>query len=272
MNRWWIIVGLLGATALVQAACSGETETETSSGGNGGEGMTTTTPQGGMGTGGVNTGGSPIVCNSPADMPYTTVPDGGECDLLQNDCASGSGCEVVSDGNDSFTTACIPGAGLKEAGADCSSKNECKPGMNCIFNQFCSPVCCRDGGNAPCGAGTCDISQTDGAFETYFCSYLTLCDLFEPTQCDSGADGKCYPYLGAGYSVCAPGGGAADGDPCININDCETDSICVPGTKICHHACYIMGGAGLNPGEGGCPMGETCNFVNSGLDNIGACG
>jgi hypothetical protein len=262
--KFWLSLGIACGAAFAQAAC-GDAETETNATGAGG--TTTTMPStGGMGAGGMGTGGTPIVCGSA----YTTIPATGPCDLLQQDCPPGNGCVPVSDGAGDYTTTCVPGAGLKEAGQDCASNGECKPGLECIFNQFCSPVCCPDQNNEPCGAGICNVTLELGPHTTYYCSYLSTCDLFDPMQCDNGADGNCYVFLGMGYAVCAPGGGTADGENCGSLNDCETNSVCYQGA--CHYGCLIDNFMNLTPGEGGCPAATpTCSDVGSGITNIGVC-
>ena len=172
----------MGVAGLTAAACSDETEGETDgSGGDGAGGATTTTPTTAGGTGG--TPDIPIECPSG---DYTTIPTVGECDLLQNDCPPGFGCEPVTDGD--WTTGCVAGNGLKGPGQPCVSAGDCKPGSECVFD-VCAPVCCPDN-DEPCEGGLCNVVNQFGDYLVRYCSYLAQCDLFDPNQCDDGVLGR----------------------------------------------------------------------------------
>jgi len=254
---------LMGVAGLTAAACSDETEGETDgSGGDGAGGATTTTPTTAGGTGG--TPDIPIECPSG---DYTTIPTVGECDLLQNDCPPGFGCEPVTDGD--WTTGCVAGNGLKGPGQPCVSAGDCKPGSECVFD-VCAPVCCPDN-DEPCEGGLCNVVNQFGDYLVRYCSYLAQCDLFDPNQCDDGVLGNCYPS-GMGYAICAPASATqvGDGEACENLNDCLTNMWCSGGTT-CRYTCLIDGSSTV-AGEGGCPAGQTCNpNPQFGIDGVGLC-
>ncbi len=196
---------------------------------------------------------------------YTTIPTGA-CDMLKQDCPVGYGCEAVP-GNGGYTTDCVLNTAVKGAGDPCVSHNSCRAGLYCVFNK-CSPVCCPSS-NEPCGVGgLCNVDTPFGAFRAQTCSYLESCTLFTD---DCGDSANCYPLMDDGNSVCAPlsGGTVGEGQSCGAINECDNSMVCSGGT--CRWACYLDG-AGLAPGAGGCPMGQSC--VMTGLNppqNVGVC-
>ncbi len=248
------------AMLLAQGACGGDDE---GSGGSGGTSTTTTTTTTTTMTTTSGTGGTPITCTAT----YSEVP-AGECDLLQQDCPIGTGCVPVQNGAD-WTTACMPGAGLKQAGQDCTGTTQCAPGLECIFAK-CSPVCCPDTNMAPCEGGLCNVVLDYGAYEVQYCSYLELCELFDPSTCNNGLDGYCYPLFGMGYAACAPPvNPVGDLEPCTSLNQCPNNSVCYDDQ--CRYACLLDNWMTLQPGEGGCAANTTCLDLGVGLPNVGLC-
>jgi hypothetical protein len=218
-------------------------------------------------TGGM--GGMPFIdCPMTGDPPPTTVAEG-DCNILQQNCPTGFGCEPVNVAGQ-WMTNCVAGNGLKEPGQACANDNECKPGTRCVFEK-CSPPCCP-GNDEPCEGGICNTtdSVTAPGFVTYFCSYLPTCTLFDASACNGGVDGNCYPNPGSAFCVppVPPISGA--GEPCESINNCETNQLCVAQTQTCQWACFLDMSS-TTPGAGGCPMGETCTDPQFGIPNIGVC-
>jgi hypothetical protein len=261
----------LGAFGLLQPACGGETNQATTSAGGSGPASSSSSSGGVGGMPSGSTGGSmPMVLECPG-AGTTTVPLG-DCDLLQQDCPVGAGCEPVPIGGGEWQSQCVFENGLKEAGDFCSTGSQCKPGLECVFDK-CVPPCCPDN-DEPCQGGLCNVinDQNYGPYEVYFCSFLTSCELFDPTSCDNGVEGNCYPTPN-GYSFCAPPGPdvGGEGEPCENLNGCEANMFCAGAlNSVCRWACYLDMSSTV-AGEGGCPMGQTCGDVNFGIPNIGLC-
>jgi hypothetical protein len=115
-------------------------------------------------------------------------------------------------------------------------------------------------------------TQADPVIVT-FCSFLQTCELFDPTHCDNGALGNCYPYADEGYAVCAPPAQdppAGDGEPCDSLNVCDDNMACInPGE--CRYTCLNSNWENLAPGEGGCPANQTCNNASFNIPDIGVC-
>jgi len=263
MKPSFIITASLSALAFggLVAACDGEV-LENGGVGGGTDGSTTiATGQGGATSASTTTGG-PVTCPNPN---YTDLVED-ECALLdRSSCTEpGTGCVPENDG----TTACVYGGGLKDVQATCTENAECKPGLVCAFDR-CSRPCCRET-NEPCGAGECNVEFTFDANFVYYCSYLDSCTPFgEPCPSSQG----CVPRFAEGDAVCVglqPDGGG-DGDGCQFINDCQLNLVCdrdgVP--DVCRYMCKTDGSS-TTPGEGGCPMGQTCQPEGT-LSGIGVC-
>lgn len=205
---------------------------------------------------------------------YTSIPTG-ECDLLQQNCPSGSFC-VVDKVNGMVTTKCVPDqGGLKDKGVECTTNSECKGGLNCV-DKHCSPFCCP-GTNEPCGGGTCDVNLSFDIDKTLFamtCSYSVSCDLFAG-NCAQGSD--CHiSDASACLAVCdAPSDQAvAEGGKCMYRNDCGDSQICnknQPDDGVCRFFCKTKS-MGLTPGKGGCPSGQSCKAISgTGCADLGLC-
>lgn len=208
-------------------------------------------------------GGTTEVRPSCPSQDYSTVP-GDECDLLAQDCPPGQGCIEVPDGA-SFVAACRSTNGLKDERLPCEFSNECKPGLACVFGR-CSPHCCPDN-DEPCGGGDCNVVIEFGIFQSLFCSFTRQCQPFQPDACPEGEG--CFINAEQNLSSCIPfsrmppGG---EGEPCSALNACDDQMSC---TGVCRFNC-IVGAAGLEPGEGGCPEGQGC-LVQPGVDIYGVC-
>ena len=268
---WLLTLAAAAMATVVQVACSEETG-ETNPGGGGG---TTTSSTGGGTTSSSSSSSSTTSTTIECSAVYSEIP-AGECDLLQQDCPVGLGCEPVKQGA-SFTTQCVSGAGLKGTGQECNPQGqECIAGLACVLGK-CSPVCCG-ANDQPCQGGDCNVNvnmgdDLDPIIVTY-CSFLQTCDLFDPTHCDSGALGNCYPYSDNGYAVCAPPSQnppAGDGEFCNSLNSCDDNMACVSDPGECRYACLLSNWQNLNAGEGGCPAGQSCNASTFNIPDIGIC-
>jgi hypothetical protein len=256
---------------------SSDTSTTTPTGGSGGTGYggaggaggapaTTTsstsssTSQGGAG------GSGPIACN----QKYTSLA-AGPCDLLQQDCQPGYTCRPWPVGN-GFTTMCLANSGLKSRGAPCNGDVECEAHLFCTGAPGqCSPICCP-ANDELCGGGRCNLtfalSQTDWVS---LCTYLTQCTLLTKNACPAGTE--CHlqdAQQGSAACVAPSGTSVPEGGACKYINDCHDMQLCDAGT--CRYNCLVgAAGQGQPPGLGGCPAGQTCKDVKTGIDGIGIC-
>lgn len=263
-------LALLGAFAL--AACSGEdtsppgTSTSSGTGGAGGAGGASPTTTTSTSSGG---GSAPIVCSGG----YTNITQG-TCDLLQQDCPPGFSCDAVLNLGGSWTTRCRGFTGLKGAGVPCIEQGECAAGLFCIgtTQSVCSPVCCPDSGE-PCGGGQCIVTvvyQETPELWVRMCAFDPVCQLFQEGACQSGRE--CHVTDGAqGLATCVdPSDAQVDEDgTCAYLNDCRDMQHC-EGDR-CRYYCLLGGGAGLAPGQGGCPSGRTCQVRDFGISGVGLC-
>lgn len=227
-------------------------------------------------TGMGGSGGGPIQCG----VAYTNIPKGG-CDLLQQDCPLGYTCKPSGTNGGTWTTKCLQSSGLKQRGEVCFTDSECIAGLLCLINR-CSPVCCPDGTNTPCGGGTCNFTRQlgknqNGVEQTFqFCSYGKKCTLFDPSSCppEVGAQPEYCHVSDAkqGLATCMPNSGNPkhEGESCAALNDCDANQDC-RGT-ICRFLCDHSDWKNKNPGEGGCPPGQTCSDTAMyGIPNISVC-
>ncbi len=259
------------------SASSSKSSSSTSGtgGGEGGSGA-------GGGSGGATVDAGPIVCA----VPYTNAVKG-PCDLLQQDCPQGQTCSPFQSGA-SVSTACVVSDGLKTAGEECYSPDECDARLICIGTPVgkCVAFCCNDAESEPCNGGLCitHVSlDSNDVYYAYVCSYGKRCTLLTPDACPPGQG--CYVEdLAQGLAVCdersptpAPELGA-----CTFLNDCDTMQSCFRAQNInggvCLYYCDLSGAdTGAAPGLGGCPTGETCEStyqgtkIDTGVANIGLC-
>lgn len=271
---------LVSGIGLVYGCSSDDTgAAAASSGGVGGDTAAASSsylPSAGVEQGG--TGGSNPTSASSGGLTcseeYTNIPKG-ECDLLAQDCASGTFCGVATvDG--AKTTKCVPDlGGVKDKGADCVSNSECKSGLTCVDNH-CSPFCCP-ATDEPCDGGTCDVNLNFEMGKTAFamaCSYLTICDLFAG-NCAEGMD--CHlSDATACLAVCdSPSDNAvSEGGDCMYRNDCGESQLCnnnSPDMGVCRYFCDTTK-ADQPAGKGGCPQDRMCKPAGgTGCSNLGLC-
>jgi hypothetical protein len=182
----------------------------------------------------------------------------GACDIVAQNCSSGTECDIVSEPDGSLGTACeaVTSSEHLAKGAPCcppsDGTNPCDPGLECNGGNpcaaggtpmnagwggsRCTPRCCPalDGGNnnANCGTagdggaqGQCDLSisfVTNGPGEYTVCSYPATCEPLGIHPCMSGFG--CEVENAAGTSQCVvtfdPTGDGGAGQPCMYENSC----------------------------------------------------
>jgi hypothetical protein len=210
-------------------------------------------------------GAAPLECSG---LPTSTVPVA-ECDLLQQNCPQGSGCEPVPAGS-GFETQCVSSSGLKGAKASCSDHGECQAGLSCALG-FCSPPCCPET-NEPCDGGTCNTVLGFGDYIVNYCSYLVTCEIFTADACRAGQD--CHILNGDGYAVCVdPATRVGEGEPCRFLNQCGAMQTCWPpgvAGSVCRYHC-LLASPDAPVGLGGCPEQQSCGIVDVGIDGVGVC-
>lgn len=228
------------------------TSSSTVSGVGGATGVTTTTAVTSTGTGPYD-----ISC----DEAHTDV-DETACSLLTQDCGEYATCAVAG-----TAATCSSALGLKGVGLSCEVDGECKAGLVCLLGT-CVNHCCPSN-NEPCGNGLCQRVNLGAGF-AHFCTYFTVCDIFDPGSCE--ADEGCYIDPGSELNICVGYASlppAGDGEACTALNDCASGMECRGGT--CEWLCDRNLWESLEPGTGGCPGGQSCN-PSFGLANpIGTC-
>jgi hypothetical protein len=208
----------------------------------------------------------------PCEGTYSTVPKG-ECDVYLQDCEGSDLCVVASDGSD-YLTLCSPSFGGKGIGEPCSIQTECDTSLLCSYGA-CAPVCCPTS-HVPCGeGGLCASLQTYGDHQVYRCVYGEPCELFVPDACAELGE-VCRILLGYDAALCLPASGLQEeGGSCDTTTDCTESLMCwkpvsnQPGT--CRYNCLFDVPPATPPGSGGCPPGQNCAKVITGIENYGVC-
>ena len=169
-------------------------------------------------------------------------------------CATGTKCIWKAD-----KATCVP-AGIKPAGADCASEEECAVGI-CIQNSAgksrCSPYCIS---GVQCASDTCNSLQSGkGKVCDMGSDPVPQCDPLKQTGCE--ANDACYSTPD-GFTCKFAGSNAAD-TACKDPNDCQKTLACVglSGTSpgICKPICSTTGGAPK------CDAGVKCSTIGAGV-------
>lgn len=254
---------LVSLSAGLLLGCPGTEAENPPSGSAGAGGVGGTGGMGGMGgAGGMTTsssgaGGTPM-CTDYGDVEET------QCNLLAQDCdGPNESCRPNGLGTG---TSCEPGGGIKGKGASCTSESgECAPGLYCVFG-YCSPICCRNEPEPFCGSAQCSVFLPFGDKVIWTCNFAKTCTLFDGKECPENQQCR-LSVPTQDLPLCAPtvSGGAPvpEGQPCNALNECGADQRCetVNNVKSCRYTCLRDGWDNLLPGEGGCPMGQTCQAL-----------
>ena len=277
---WWLGGMALVASGGLVFACSSNDDNFTDGGGND-SATDSTTDQGQQG----NDAGkdvTPMTCEAGVT---------GSCDIVLQNCGSGSECTAVplEAGVCNYQLQCKTNStGSIAEGYACTqtANNPCVAGLECIEGR-CARHCCL-GDDSVCGTsqpegftGKCAVNvslQYCTGTEYSVCTYAKPCEPFQQAPCGPGL--TCLVTDMNGTATCsdyASGGdaGKAYNAPCMYANDCEDGLGCYGspdgGASSCQWNCYLGGGpfdAGiekLGPGLGGCPNGQTCNEMITGL-------
>ncbi len=236
-----------------------------------------------------------------SDAPIMTCEAGitGACDIVLQNCGSGKDCTAVNleAGVCNYQLECVTNnTGSLAEGYACtqSASNPCVAGLECIEGR-CARHCCL-GDDSVCGTsqpegftGKCAVNvslQYCSGTEYSVCTYAKPCEPFQQQPCGPGLECNVTDMNGtATCSDYASGtdAGKAYGAPCMYANDCEDGLGCYQapdaGTSTCQWNCYMPPGpfdAGIKnlaPGLGGCPGGQTCKYMITGLPTwFGLCG
>lgn len=205
-----------------------------------------------------------------------------KCDLIEQDCESQLLTCYPNVLNGTPGTSCtFIGYGAKGRGAVCDSNSECASGLACLAGN-CTPFCCPEFQYEICGpGGRCDINLNVGSgYGVFICGYSEPCTLWAH-DCPAGE--TCQPVTDDGSAACSPpatGSFVGEGNTCTSRNDCDDSQGCVaePGNgSICRYYCkrgtspYDAGAPDAAPGDGGCPVGQSCRFYSGGPDWLGIC-
>jgi hypothetical protein len=232
-----------------------------------------------------------------ASLKGACEPVRGACDLVLQDCPSGSQCAAQPLADGGYTAACGPTYGVQHiaAGYPCCppaapADDPCLPGLQCVGDPCagdagdaggggrCSPYCCA-GDDTPCGvspegfAGHCDIGVVDNAGTPLYdvCEYAPTCEPLGLLPCPAGY--TCLVEDTTGGAKCSPiyNGGAppaGEGQPCPHDNACQSGLMCLRTSgpeggseSVCLMLCYT--GQGAPPFDAGAlgmmPGTGTCN-------------
>jgi len=253
----------------------------------------------GTGPGG-NDGGDASLGDAATDVPHAPINAcdhvrGPACDLILQDCPSGSECKVqTSDaGSDAApTTACVPaGNGKGAAGDGCcpDQSGQCKPGLVCVgsvacsgngtLTGRCSPACCPED-DATCGTaadghiGVCErlITQENGLALFYACAYEPGCKPFHIQSCPTNEVCLINVRDTTSYICHATPqpGGKSIGQACTYGNECADGLACLGpvDARTCKMLCYRPNGGTPpfdasavrnEPYYGGCPGAAACS-------------
>jgi hypothetical protein len=226
-------------------------------------------------------------------------PVKGPCDLVLQDCPSGSQCGVQSRPDGSYLAACGPTQAVQHvalANPCCPSAtaadDPCLPGLVCIGDPCvgdagggrCTPYCCT-GNDTNCGAspegftGHCDVSIVDNAGAPLYevCEYAPPCKPLGLVACPAGytclvedqaGDSKCSQIFNAGGPALTEGQTCKYNNACASGLMCLTETTPEGGTTAqCLMLCYTgsgtppfdAGALGMKPGTGGCNTGKACS-------------
>jgi hypothetical protein len=215
----------------------------------------------------------------------------GHCDPTAQDCPDGEKCTayLMTPGYCCWdANKCVPVIGDKDVGEPCTrvgDNDDCARGMICVgapiaedgpgwcvafCGDFDSPdPCVSEWANQP--NADC-FAYADGVFP----HCIQKCDPLLQ-ECPNGQG--CYP--GPWGFACTPEGGAAEGDPCTDINGCQAGLLCIPwqmqegcaGDSCCTSICDCS-----NPNDPICTEpGEQCicyyeqGEAPNGYDDTGMC-
>jgi hypothetical protein len=206
-----------------------------------------------------------VPCKSVTTAPQvcSASPVGGQaCNPgCQTGCNGCGWCGVVNG-----AASCLQGtAGTKDIGDLCNPSNsqDCKAGLYCQPEcgkgrcyQLCDPLV-KDNCSAP---STCSQAIAPAGTMTLpfkLCSLVVSCDPVSQASTTCPAPFACYPTGNGALTECDCPGATPDGQPCINLADCQSGSSC-NGTRtgsLCLPTCALANSQ--------CAAGSTCNPVGS---------
>lgn len=257
------LLGMFQATGCCEGDCSGgsdatagqddDTETETN---------TTTLGDCPM----VPTGGFSCGEDSDGDDDLTTgLPPSAVCDLWEQSCPEGMKCEPYDGDEDGEpdTTHCVEvtddggarGDACFEGGASSAS---CEVGSICLEHGngfgFCEEQCVGTMETPSCSGDKVCVALHDGLVP--LCA--TPCD---PLSNECPTDTGCYPVEEESLFACLPGGDGAQGDVCVNAQDCMPGHACaaagsLPAECAGNGCCTAMCEQGST--ESQCPPNHVC--------------
>lgn len=217
------------------------------------------------GGGGTDAGGGTAMCPM------------GECDLLDNGCASGQACYFLAAmAGGTPMPVCQP-AGTTAVGGNCMTYADCAAGSFCDARAAgmmgkCRKYCCGESDEG-CPMGTsCSVQFTDAMgmpLGVGYCAGGDSCDPVEQTGC-TGDEG-CYLNGPSGAVICIESAGdKMEGESCSAANDCAPGMGCfstmMGGSTNCVKFCDTMD---MMPG---CTGGKTCQAAGVPMQpRLGVC-
>jgi len=205
-----------------------------------------------------------------------------KCDLIAQDCESQLlTCYPNLQGGTPGTSCTYIGYGAKGRGAVCDSNSECATGLVCLAGN-CTPFCCPDYQYEICGpGGRCDINFNIGAgHSVMICGYSEPCTLWAH---DCPVGDACQPVTDDGSAACTPpasGEFVGEGNACSSRNDCGDSQRCISlsgQASVCRYYCKLgdspwdAGAPNAAPGDGGCPVDQSCLKLTGLPDWLGVC-
>lgn len=210
------------------------------------------------------------------------------CDPGAQDCPDGEKCTAY----------------VTEPGACCVDANKCVPIVG--DRQFGQP-CIRTEENDDCARGLFCMGRTSGDTGQGIC--FDFCSIGDPDACQENGgectafnggtlplcESSCNPllqdcespfscYAASGEFLCAPPGGAFEGEPCETIQHCQPGLVCASGTNLsncnaascCTSICDLAEGTTDNPlctaPTEQCVPWYQPGMAPQGQEDVGTCG
>ena len=250
---------------MLLAACGREPSASAGSSTSTGSGSATTDPvsTGTTGASGTSEGTTPTTDSGiDTNFPNGDIPNGGECNLFEQDCMAGQKCNAWSMDGGIFPDGakCVPIMGERLPGEGCTLEGSFGNGVDdCVEGSICLDI--DNSGKAAC------VAFCQGNMEDPTCPDVKdkCAFLFEPTVplCFPGCDPlaqdcspveTCVPNiaaLGAEFFVCMPRVfeelPGQYGDACYALSGCDPSYLCIfaenvpgcGGTYCCSTYCDL---------------------------------
>jgi hypothetical protein len=222
--------------------------------------------------GAASDGRAPDASPSDGAVDAQSAPDveaplpGGECDLIDQNCAEGEGCYPDPSG---AAGRCEP-RGVASLGQPCEARSDCRPGLLCDLPPMgpgvCRSLCCPGAAGGCLGSSAC-VGLVDRDYG--LCIAGANCSPFATMGADGGAiacpSGQaCYVVSADGRVACLAEGRRARNESCDRVDACAPGLSCLRVNAMaprCVSMCNAVDGRG-------CSAGEVCRALASGSSAV----